>query len=203
MTAVVIDIDRDLPGGRANAVGSLRFMPSRRRIEGDVVVVQAQFVVEIPREVPSFTVDLAPTGPGWCWQITEAAGRRTLVRHVAVPDSDIPVQYVDLIDVDPATLEPSEPAVPAWEAAVQSVRDLRDDTAALIPLAKSAATRAETAATAAADSATAAAGSATAAESSAGSAAAHEQSAQAAATRAQTAADFALYLVGALPGDPA
>lgn len=64
---------------------------------------------------------LAPTGAGWCWQIIERTPRGK-TRYVLVPDSVATLDYADLVDVDPATLEPSAEPEAAWWAAIEGIQ---------------------------------------------------------------------------------
>lgn len=89
----------------------------------------------------------------------------------------------DLPEVDPATLAPAEDAVPAWTAAVDEVRGLRDDTYALLPMMESV----TGAATAVHAEALAAIAAAEAAALDAGQAGQHRQAAEQAATNAADA----------------
>ena len=59
---------------------------------------------------------LAPTGAGWCWQIVERTPGG-ITRYVLVPDSLDIVDYADLVDVDPVTLDPTAEPEAAWWAA--------------------------------------------------------------------------------------
>ena len=63
---------------------------------------------------------LAPTGAGWCWQIIERTpcGK---TRYVLVPDSVATLDYADLVDVDPLTLDPAAEPDAAWWAAWQAM----------------------------------------------------------------------------------
>ena len=63
---------------------------------------------------------LAPTGAGWCWQIIERTPHGK-TRYVLVPDSVATLDYADLVDVDPATLDPTAEPEAAWWAAWQAM----------------------------------------------------------------------------------
>ena len=63
---------------------------------------------------------LAPTGAGWCWRIVERTPGG-ITRYVLVPDSLDIVDYADLVDVDPVTLDPTAEPEAAWWAAIETM----------------------------------------------------------------------------------
>lgn len=91
--------------------------PLRRRIDGRVVV--------LPRTVPVLLeqgeaiVELAATGPSECWQAVEPDTGKT--RHFTIPDTTAVLEYTELPDVDPTTLEPSAEPEAAWWAAIETM----------------------------------------------------------------------------------
>ena len=91
--------------------------PLRRRIDGRVVV--------LPRTVPVLLeqgeaiVELAATGPSECWQAVEPDTGKT--RYFTIPDTTAVLEYTELPDVDPTTLEPSAEPEAAWWAAWQAM----------------------------------------------------------------------------------
>lgn len=109
MTLVHIDLRRpNADGDLVPVTGAVEFVPTRRRHVDTSVVLPVRFEVDL--EGGQCSVHLAPSGPDWCWQIIERTWRG-ISRYVAVPDV-VEVQYTDLADVDPATLEPDAPPVP-------------------------------------------------------------------------------------------
>ena len=107
MTTVRIDLRVPGPDGvDVPAVGSVEWRPTvRRHIEAggeDYIVLPDPFFAPAQGDV-----EVAATGADWCWRVVERVERGGTSRHVAVPDSVDPVNYGDLIDVDPATLEPA------------------------------------------------------------------------------------------------
>jgi len=104
---------------RTPIAGMIRFAPSKRRTAGADVILPAGFDAElVGGEV---TVELAPTGPDWCWVVIEPT-KRGLIRYIIVPDvGDVVLEYSSLPDVDPATLEPSAEPEAAWWAAWQAM----------------------------------------------------------------------------------
>ena len=85
-------------------------------------------------------VPMDATGVAWCWRIVvQDAQCNTLQEgHYAIPESATPLDYpADLVEVDPATLVPAEPAVPAWEAVASAVEGYAQAAAASAVLAAS------------------------------------------------------------------
>ena len=115
--------------GEAPSAGMLTCTPLRRRHLEDLdrIVLPASFRVVLD-EVGEVDIELAPTGPDWCWQIREDV-RAGIIRYVLVPDQ-AEVDYGDLADIDPTTLDPATPASPAWlgqlanEAAERAAADV-------------------------------------------------------------------------------
>lgn len=68
-----------------------------------------------------------------------------IIRYFLVPDVDGVLEYADLPDVDPNTLEPSESAVPAWDAVVSVVAGYQASAAASAAAAAGAVASAEAA----------------------------------------------------------
>ena len=103
--------------------GATQWTPTRRRhVETgglDYVVLPATVVGPAVGEIT-----VAATGPGWCWRVLEAVtGGDPSPRYLAVPDVPGPLDYGDLAEVDPATLEPVTPPTDAWLEALGSVAD--------------------------------------------------------------------------------
>lgn len=93
----------------------MEWKPSVRRVVDQDVVIPAGFSVNIPASGAA-VLEVAPTGPGWAWVVTEYA-TPSRVRYVLVPDTAETLDYATLTDVDPATLEPvGPPPVDAWSA---------------------------------------------------------------------------------------
>ena len=126
--------------GRPPAEGFIHFSPTHRHRDGRITVLKVFRRVQLING--EATVSLEPTGPDWCYMVKEPPGG--IKRFVAVPISPAPqppdpqvLEYNDLQDIDPKTLEPSVHSVPAWEAAVQQARELSDEARALVPLMES------------------------------------------------------------------
>jgi hypothetical protein len=85
--------------------GSVEWRPTKRRNVAGDVVLPAPFTVGLADPPP--VIDVAPTEPGWAWQVVERVqGGSPRARYVTVPDSASVVDYADLVEVDPATLDP-------------------------------------------------------------------------------------------------
>lgn len=112
------------PAGAAtdrHAVGQLEWSPTARRVVGGVTVLPAGFVVPLDGSADP-TIDVAATAPGWAWRVVERmAGGSARPRHLTVPATDALVDYADLIEVDPATLQPTAPPAAAWWAALDQL----------------------------------------------------------------------------------
>ena len=139
MSKVHVSLHRDDgTSERTPICGAVRFIPTRRRTAGADIILPAGFDVElVDGEV---TVELAATGPDWCWMVIEPT-KRGLIRYIIVPDvGDDVLEYAELPDVDPATLEPSAEPEAAWWAIVESLPlpafrpDPDDDGALLVDL---------------------------------------------------------------------
>ena len=138
MSKVHVSLHRDDgTSERTPIVGAVRFVPTRRRTAGADIILPAGFDAElVGGEV---TVELAPTGPDWCWMVIEPT-KRGLIRYIIVPDSVATLDYADLIDVDPLTLDPTAGPEAAWWAIAESLPlpafrpDPDDDGALLVDL---------------------------------------------------------------------
>lgn len=124
MTKVLIDLRRSVSSGVAPTTGLVAFNPTHRREEDGHVVTEAGFDVRLVEGTALVTLE--PTGPEWCWRAVEHTPGldQTYIRYVAVPDSDSVVNYTDLIDVDPATLDPVAEPEAAWWGALTDYREV-------------------------------------------------------------------------------
>ena len=107
------------------ADGALRCVPTRRYIEDETVVLPSALIVLVKDGVAQF--DLTPSTSEWCWRVIEGVPGG-IDRFVTVPDSVTPVEYVDLVDVDPTTFDPAAEPVASWWA---TAADLQTSLAAL------------------------------------------------------------------------
>ena len=116
MSKVHVSLHRDAAHGKAPITGPMRFAPSRRRSDGQDIILPAGFDVDL--------VDgeaIVATGPDWCWTVYEPT-IRGIIRSFLVPDvpDDEVLEYSSLPDVDPTTLEPSAEPEAAWWAALEA-----------------------------------------------------------------------------------
>ena len=119
MSKVHVSLHRDAAHGKAPITGPMRFAPSRRRSDGQDIILPAGFDVDLVDG--EAIVELDATGPDWCWTAYEPT-LRGAIRHFLVPDvpdDEVP-EYSSLPDVDPATLEPSAEPEAAWWAALEA-----------------------------------------------------------------------------------
>lgn len=118
MTSVHLALFRDSPDGHRPVTGPVSFCRTRRGVDGSIVVLPLEF--SAPLVNGEATVDLAPTGPDWCWQVIEPTGAG-VIRYIIVPDVGGVLEYSSLPDVDPTTLEPSAEPEAAWWAIVEAL----------------------------------------------------------------------------------
>ena len=116
-----------VPADEVAAVGHLECRPWAPDADGARLHLEAPDRLLLPTSMPPVRLvggeallHLAPTGAGWCWQIIERTPRGK-TRYVLVPDSVATLDYADLVDVDPATLDPTAEPEAAWWAAWQAM----------------------------------------------------------------------------------
>ena len=123
MTVVNINLAVPAPDGSlAPASGLLRFTPTQRRTsEGGAVVLPVRFQADLVEG--AVDVDLAPTEPGWVWRIDEhVIGSMGRTIYTTIPE-DGPVQYSELVPLDPGSLAPAPSADPAWVAPLNELAE--------------------------------------------------------------------------------
>lgn len=111
----LIDIDLRVPsadGTDIPAEGTIAWTPTQRRDVADYVVLPVPFEIDAATDAQ---VEVDPTDSTWVWQVQERVPGGT-TRFVQVPDVAGPIDYADLVDVDPATLDPEAPFGPVWAA---------------------------------------------------------------------------------------
>ena len=139
MSRVHVSLHRDAAHGKAPITGPMRLAPSRRRSDGQDIILPAGFDVDLVDG--EAIVELDATGPDWCWTAYEPTVRGIIRSFLVpdVPDDEVP-EYEGLTDVDPATLEPSAEPEAAWWAIAESLPlpafrpDPDDDGALLVDL---------------------------------------------------------------------
>ena len=114
-----------VPADEVAAVGHLECRPWAPDADGARLHLEAPDRLLLPTSMPPVRLvggeallHLAPTGAGWCWQIIERTPRGK-TRYVLVPGSVATIDYADLVDVDPATLDPTAEPEAAWWAALE------------------------------------------------------------------------------------
>lgn len=122
MTVVHVDLripqsDGSMSGGPLD--GKLTISLLRRERSGSFYVLPTSF--DVPLVDGQADVTLNANYPDNAWTVKEGVPNG-ITRTVQVPDSPTPVNYVDLVDVDPGSLNPSAGSVAAWDAAVLQVR---------------------------------------------------------------------------------
>lgn len=116
MTTIHISLVNPQPDGTTKPARAIhRFTPTKRRPLPDApatIVLPAPFEVALADGTSD--VELEPNGLDWAWRIDELVpGAATRTTYVAVPDVT-EVNYPDLVQLDPSTLEPSPSPQPAW-----------------------------------------------------------------------------------------
>ena len=100
----VVNVKVQVPGNGADvpAKGSLRWEPSGRRVGPDgSLVLDDPFLA--PLVLGEAVVDVAPA----TWRVSEFfIGHPVKYKYLTIPAVG-PVNYTDLVEVDPATLEPA------------------------------------------------------------------------------------------------
>lgn len=83
-------------------------VPTKRFKVGKRIVVRDSFDVRLS-ETGTATVDVPPTDGTFAYEVTVGKKKDTwrFVRVVQVPNSQTPVKFADLVDVDSATLTPT------------------------------------------------------------------------------------------------
>jgi hypothetical protein len=82
----------------------MRWQPSGRRVGADgALILPEGFPVALV--AGTAVVDVEPSTDIWVWKVTEFfSGQFPRSRYLAVPDTG-PVNYTDLVEVDPVTLD--------------------------------------------------------------------------------------------------
>lgn len=104
MTIVNIKVQVPANGAEVPAKGRLRWEPSRRRVGADgALILPDGFSVKLVDG--EAVVDVEPSTDAWAWRVTESfSGRPTKRLLLAVPPGG-PINYTDLLEVDPDTLD--------------------------------------------------------------------------------------------------
>jgi hypothetical protein len=104
VTVVNIKVQLQANGAEVPAEGTLRWEPSGRRVGPDgALILPVGFRVDLVNG--ESVVEVEPSTNVWAWRVTESfVGRPSKRRLLAVP-TDGPVNYTDLLELDPATLD--------------------------------------------------------------------------------------------------
>lgn len=109
MTQINFDFGHPSADGVAVLAGELvHVVPTGRFVVGKRIVVRDSFDVRLS-ETGTATVDVTPTDNTFAYEVTvgESPDAWRFVRCVQVPNSDTPVAFADLVDVDASTLAPA------------------------------------------------------------------------------------------------
>lgn len=106
MTRVRFALGRYLPDGAAAAYGTVRCAPDRRIMDDKRIMLPTPFEARL-NEQGEAVCELEPTREQFAWVITILPKRgEAFGRTVEVPDTTATIDFVDLLDTDPATLIP-------------------------------------------------------------------------------------------------
>lgn len=109
------DAGEELVGAR----GYLRWKPTMTHVTGEGVTVPSPFTVPLVNGYAS--VDVQATGPGWVWSVTfRVLGIKHVTRYYLVPATGT-FDIEDLVEVDPATLDPTATPDPGWYAYLDAI----------------------------------------------------------------------------------
>lgn len=117
MTQINFDFGHPSADGVADLSGELvNVVPTKRFKVGKRIVVRDSFDVRLS-ETGTATVDVPPTDGTFAYEVTvgESGDAWRFGRCVQVPNSQTPVKFADLVDVDPATLIPTTIGSPLTE----------------------------------------------------------------------------------------
>lgn len=102
MTVVSVSVLVPGNGADAPAKGKLRWEPTARRVGDDgSLVLDDSFLAKLV--LGETTVDVEPA----VWKVSEFfVGHPVKYKYLSIPDAG-PVNYTDLLEVDPVTLDPA------------------------------------------------------------------------------------------------
>lgn len=109
MTQIKFDFGHLSADGVAVLAGELvHVVPTGRFKVGNRIVVRDSFDVRLSEDGTA-TVDVPPTDGTFAYEVTvgESGDAWRFARCVQVPNSQTPVKFADLVDVDSATLTPT------------------------------------------------------------------------------------------------
>lgn len=114
MTQIKFDFGHPSADGIADLAGeTVHVVPTSRFNSGSRIVVRDSFEVRLD-EHGTATVNVTPTDSTFAYEVTVGESEDTwrFVRCVQVPDSTSVLNFSDLVEVDSATLTPSQTGNP-------------------------------------------------------------------------------------------
>lgn len=109
LTQIKFDFGHPSADGIADLAGeTVHVIPTSRFKNGSRIVVRDSFEVKLDAHGTA-TVTVPPTDNTFAYEVTVGERKDTwrFVRCVQVPNSQTPVKFADLVDVDSATLTPT------------------------------------------------------------------------------------------------
>ena len=108
------------------AKGHLDVTLLKRTTSGNTVYLPTQSDPVLLDPEGRATLYLYPTPPDSAYRITEhvPGGISRTVQVLATPIPPTPINYADLLDIDPTTLLPQTPTIPAWQNAIDTITAL-------------------------------------------------------------------------------
>lgn len=117
MTQINFDFGHPSADGVADLGGEpVHVVPTKRFKVGKRIVVRDSFDVRLS-ETGTATIDVPPTDGTFAYEVTVGGKKDTwhFTRVVQVPNSQTPVKFADLVDVDSVTLIPTTIGSPLTE----------------------------------------------------------------------------------------
>lgn len=115
MTTISVTVGVDTPAGHEQIAPHLTATPTTTRWWNGAVILPQGFTL-ILGENRTFNLD--PTDNAWCWKITLTHHHKGVkyeqARYVVVPDTQETLNYQDLTDVNPETMDPTADPDPIW-----------------------------------------------------------------------------------------
>jgi hypothetical protein len=122
MTKVLFKFYKPAPNENVPADGTLNFKPTVKRTATDnsSVTLPVSFTVNVSNG--EAVVDLAPTEPGWAWELLGSGfGVSSWREWLFVPEVE-EIFYSDLQKVDAATLDPEAEPEAAWWSEIEKLK---------------------------------------------------------------------------------
>lgn len=99
---------------------------NRPSVDVEGAEVRFSVPIRVPLEGVPVSIDMVPTAGVRCvrWTVEDSGNRRAVSRFTEIPDVAL-VGFGDLVQVDPATFEPTDEGQAAWDAAVTAAESAR------------------------------------------------------------------------------